>query len=256
MKIRSGKKLPNSEIFGKFLFSVKCAFTLVELVTLIAVLGVLATLLISAIHNVRVGSQQATCVRTLKDTVQGIELYTADLGKRPRSLSRVVRHLPRERNWNQFICPSDPAFDRTITTNHLFWGNLASASQEPWADQSDLRDPESGSWTAELAEVEETEPFSYLHPLSWRRAAWLRLMATGSETGMAVCQLHGVRVPINAVVPYFKRYLEYEGQTFRALRDGAVTKRRVFRPGALGEGPPGSEYPWEFYSDVILSPIR
>lgn len=230
-------------------------FTIVELLTVIAVVAVMATLVSSSIANARVRSEQMTCHGNLRQVLQSIELYSQDTGKRPRSLSRVIQHLPPQGATNLFICPSDPALRRTVTTN-LFWGNLANASQEPWAGQNDLRDPESGSWTAELAEVNETEPFSYLHPLSWRRAAWQRLAVLGGEAGTVICQLHGVRVPTPAAVPNFKHYLQYEGLVFRALRDGSVVKRRVFRPGSLGEGSPGSDYPWEFYSDALLPPMR
>ncbi len=230
-------------------------FTIVELLTVLAVVAVMATLVSSAIANARVRSEQMTCHGNLRQVLQAIEMYSQDTRKRPRSLSRVIQHLPPQGATKVFICPSDPALRRAVTTN-LFWGNLANASQEPWAGQNDLRDPESGSWTAELAEVNETEPFSYLHPLSWRRAAWQRLAVLGGDAGSVICQLHGVRVPTPAVVPNFKHYLQYEGLVFRAIGDGSVVKRRVFRPGSLGEGSPGSDYPWEFYSDALLPPMR
>jgi prepilin-type N-terminal cleavage/methylation domain-containing protein len=230
-------------------------FTIVELLTVIAVMAVMATLVSSALANARVRSEQLVCQGNLRQVLQAIEMYSRDTGKRPRSLSRVIQHLPAQGPSNIFICPSDPALRRSITTN-LFWGNVANASQEPWAGQNDLRDPESGSWTAELAEVNETEPFSYLHSLSWRRAAWQRLAILGAEAGTVICQLHGVRVPAPAAVPNYKHYLQYEGLVFRAVRDGSVVKRRVFRPGSLGEGSPGSDYPWEFYSDALLPPVR
>ncbi len=230
-------------------------FTVVELLSLLAVVATLATLASSAVAHARVRSQQVTCRENLRQVVRAIELYTSDTEKRPRSLSRVIQHTHEGRATNRFICPSDPALRRGMITN-LFWGNIANASQEPWMGQNDLRDPESGSWTLELLEVNETEPFSYLHPLSWRRQAWQRLAAMGSETGMAICQLHGVRVPTSATAPNFKDFLRYEGLVLRAQRDGTVTSRRVFRPGVTGAEPPGSDYPWEFYTDTQGVPLR
>jgi len=233
-------------------------FNVVELMTLVALVGVLATLLASAMANARVRGQQTVCMANLGQVLRAIDLYTADTGKRPRSLTRVMQHDPARFRSELLICPSDPelrgSVNRTRATNQ-FWGNLANASQETWI-QGDLREPESGSWTAELAETEETLPFSYLHPLGWRRPAWQRLAGLSPAAGMAVCQLHGVKVPPPPAAPGFKPYLLYEGQVFRAQRDGAVVKRRVFRPGVTAEGQPGSDYPWELYVDSQPGTLR
>lgn len=230
---------------------VECGgFTHTELISLLAICGVVATLVVSAVGNAQIHSRKVRCFSNLRQVALGIEAYSAETGKRPRSLSRVILQEPKLRDAGVFVCPSDPGLQGADLTNR-FWGNLANASQEPWAGQSDLRDPESGSWTAELAEVSESEPFSYLHPLSWRRLAWQRLAILGSETGLAVCQLHGVRVPANAANPNFKQYLQYEGAIIRGRLDGSVVQRRVFRPGLGSDGIPGADYPWEFYTDVL-----
>lgn len=225
-------------------------FTRTELLSVLAICAVLATLVVSAVGNAQIRSRKSKCFSNLRQVALGIEAYSAETGKRPRSLSRVILQEPRLKEQGVFVCPSDPGLQGSEPTNR-FWGNLANASQEPWAGQSDLRDPESGSWTAELAEVSESEPFSYLHPLSWRRMAWQRLAILGSETGLAVCQLHGVRVPAHAANPNFKQYLRYEGAIVRGRLDGSVVQRRVFRPGLGSDGIPGADYPWEFYTDVL-----
>jgi hypothetical protein len=169
-----------------------------------------------------------------------------------------MKHAPAEIRPSVFICPSDPALRQPAgkaRATNTYWGNFANASQEPWL-QSDLRDPESGSWTLELAEVTETEPFSYLHPLAWRRPAWQRLAALGPETGTAVCQLHGVKVPPPPPSLGFKPYMQYEGELLRAGNDGSVVNRKVFRAAATSESPPGSDYPWEFYTDTPQASSR
>jgi len=128
--------------------------------------------------------------------------------------------------------------------------------------------PEEGSWEAEVREVSERVAFSYLHPLSWRREAWQRLLqGKGSQVGTVACQLHGVRSP----APGHRPFNEFEGQTLRAQRDGAVIGRKIFRvePAPQGFAAPGvptrayaapvsgaltvpindHDYPWEFYAD-------
>ncbi|HAB15711.1 MAG TPA: hypothetical protein PLX89_01750 [Verrucomicrobiota bacterium] len=233
------------------------AFSFVELLTLLAVLAVLGTLLTSFVGNSRVRARQITCMANLRQVGQAIELYTKETKRRPRTLSRVMQ-FEASPTAKTFLCPADPALRRPEgpdRATNLFWGNFANASQEPWG-QDDLRDPESGSWAAELAEVQESEPFSYLHPLSWRRSAWQRLASLGPDTGAAVCQLHGVRIPASVTIPSFKYFLQYEGQVFRVQHDGAVVDRKVFRPGAGTDKPAGTDYPWELYTDAQLTPSR
>ncbi|MBX3731625.1 MAG: hypothetical protein KF791_03420 [Verrucomicrobiae bacterium] len=233
-------------------------FTLVELLSLLSLLAVLLTLGLALFANARVRRQQMVCMDNLRLVARAVHEFEGDPGKRPRSFTRVMTALPSGIQPANFLCPSDPALrgaaDRLRATN-TYWGNQANASQEPWT-QTDLREPESGSWSAEMAEIKETEPFSYLHPLGWRRPAWQRLVGTGRDFGLVVCQLHGVRVPPAPIWQGFKPYLQYEGEMFRGTDDGAVLKRKVFRPGATADGPPGTDYPWEFYTDVVPGQSR
>jgi len=233
-------------------------FTLVELLSLLSVLAVLLTLLSAMVANARVRRQRTACTDNLRQVARAVHDHSVIQGKRPRSFSRVMASLDASVSPARFLCPADPALrggpGRERATN-AYWGNYANASQESWT-QANLREPESGSWSAEMLEVKETEPFSYLHPLSWQRMAWQRLTGTGPDFGVAACQLHGVRVPPLPVWMGFKPFLQYEGETFRATDDGAVVRRKVFRPGATPEGPPGSDYPWEYYTDVPPGPLR
>ncbi|MEN9734916.1 MAG: hypothetical protein RLZ45_2911 [Verrucomicrobiota bacterium] len=230
-------------------------FTRIELATLVAMAAVLATLLSAFLSNSRIHGRLTTCSEHLKRVVEAVDGYEHQTSRRPRALSRVMPPSVRADRDNPFLCPADPAWRMTGTSN-LFWGTIANASQEPWAGQGDLREPESGSWAAELAEVNETEPFSYLHPLSWRRDAWRRLAVLGPETGIAVCQLHGVRVPNPTTSPDFRAFRQYEGLLLRGSHDGSVVRRRVFKAGFAIEAPAKPQYPWEFYSDAPPPPLR
>lgn len=230
----------------------RAAFSLVELWSTLATVGVVMTLIASLVANARIRRQRMVCMDNLRQVSGEVHAYSEENGKRPRSFSRVITSRSDRIAARTFLCPSDPALrgpaGKERATN-AYWGNYANASQEPWT-QTDLREPELGSWSAELAEVKETEPFSYLHPLGWLRPAWQRLTGQGKDFGVAVCQLHGVKVPPAPGSIGFKPYLQYEGEVFRGSDDGAVVKRKVFRPGATAEGPPGVDYPWEFYTDV------
>lgn len=236
----------------------RSGFSQVELLSVLALAGVIMTLISSMVANARIRRQRAVCMDNLRLVSRAVHAYSERNEKRPRSLSRVMATLPGAIVPRNFICPSDPALrgptGKDRVTNS-FWGNFANASQEPWS-QTDLREPESGSWSAELAEVKETEPFSYLHPLGWRRLAWQRLVGQGRDFGTAVCQLHGVKVPPAPGALGFKPYLQYEGEVFRGTDDGSVLKRKVFRPGATADAPAGTDYPWEFYTDTNPGSVR
>lgn len=242
-------------------------FTLVELLTVVALVAVLATLTVSALSAARTRSQQVTCGNNLRQIALAVEIYHDDTGRRPRSLTRLTTRPTWIAHPRSLICPGDPARRSDGSTNAA-WGNLANHGQEP-AEMSLIGTPEERTWEAELRETTETVPFSYLHPLAWRREAWQRLTSGGNQVGVAVCQLHGVRVPGEAARPH----TAYEGRTLRAQRDGAVVVRKIFRTagsspptlsgtvrpqptdGALTVGTDRPDYPWEFYTDAPPPPL-
>lgn len=243
-------------------------FTMVELLTVIAIVAVLATLIASSVAGAKLRSQQAVCMGNLRQIALAVEIYSDDTGKRPRSVTRLTQRPSWLAHPRVLLCPGDPALRNPVApqrgTNPPAWGNFANASQEPWLDASGgIREPETGSWQAELAEAEETVTFSYLHALGWRKQAWQRLVAVGSDAGVAVCQLHGVKVPRASLPADAKPFLNYEGRTLRAQRDGAVVPRKIFR--SLASSPDAStsagqvnrsaDYPWEFYADSV-PPLR
>lgn len=243
------------------------AFTVVELLTVVAIVAVLATLLVSATAGTRRRSNEVVCRNNLRQVAVAVELYQDETMRRPRSLTRLTTRpslLPRTQ---VLVCPADPAAPRAAVPGEVScWGNQVNGSQEPHVGR--VGQPEEGSWEAEVREVSERVAFSYLHPLSWRREAWQRLLqGKGSQVGTVACQLHGVRSP----APGHRPFNEFEGQTLRAQRDGAVVGRKIFRvepapqrfsapgiptraysapvSGALTVPINDNDYPWEFYAD-------
>jgi type II secretory pathway pseudopilin PulG len=235
----------------------------VELLTILALLAVLATLATSSVAGAKLRSQQTVCTGNLRQLALAAEIYSAETGKRPRSVSRLTHRAAWLAEPKTLLCPSDPAL-RTPGSTNATWGNIANASQEPWnMDRTAFGNPENGSWQIELAESVESVSFSYLHTLGWRRQAWQRLSTAGPTAGVAVCQLHGVKVPATSLpAAAIKPYMNWEGRTFRAQRDGAVVPRKIFRSAGTGgvgteltttaiQPAPGSDYPWEFYADAV-----
>ncbi len=246
-------------------------FTLVELLTVIAIVAVMATLLFSAASGARTRSNQVVCRNNLRQAAVAVEMYQDDMARRPRSFTRLAARPSIIRNPKVFICPADPALKTPAgpqSKSNAFWGNRVNASQEPMVGRAGA--PEEGSWEQEIRETTESIAFSYLHPLAWRRDAWTRLMqGRGNQVGVVACQLHGLRSPVQGRRPF----TEFEGQTLRAQRDGAVIPRKIFRTmaapsGTAAYGTPlramadpvegtltvlmtDDDYPWEFYTDAV-----
>ena len=224
--------------------------------TIIAVLAILATLLFSGITGARKRSRQSICAGNLRQIAVAVQTYQNEFGRRVRSLTRLAQKETLLTNTNAFICPEDvvQAVRSAEGLTNAAWGNSASPAQDPgiFPKKGDL---DEASWELEVIETKEKLPFSYLHALAWRRSAWQRLTDLGKPSGMAVCQLHGVRTDPSRN-PGVKLFLTWEGLTLRAQRDGAVVIRRLFR----GDSPTSAEgvsivpwtpddYPWEYYTD-------
>lgn len=232
----------------------RAAFTLIELLTVVAIIGVLATLILAAVSRARTRAHETTCLGNLRQIALAAEIYISDNHKRPRSFTRLINKPGPLENSRAVICPADPGLKmrtavRQGTSNELTgWGNRANSSQQPiWALQQ--RDPDGVSYETELRDMEESYCFSYLHVFGWRRPAWEKLESAGETPGLSVCQLHGIALRKESHGA--GTYLDYEGKTLRARRDGSVAPRRILRPEPQnGSNTPATEdYPWDLYLD-------
>lgn len=248
--------------------SAASAFTVVELLTVVAIVAVIATLLSSAMAGARRRSHQVVCRNNLRQVALAVETYQDETSRRPRSVTRLATRPSLLPAAKVLVCPADPGVRQPGGASpSSCWGNRVNATQEPSSGR--VGTPEEGSWENEVREVSEHVAFSYLHPLSWRREAWQRLtQGKASQVGTIACQLHGVRSPS----PGHRPFTEFEGQTLRAQRDGAVVGRKIFRvplaspPAVASPTPPqpayaapvagtltvpldDHAYPWEFYAD-------
>ena len=165
----------------------RSGFTLIELLTVIAIIGVLATLLASALASAKTKSQRTVCLGNLHQISVAVNLYTDDTGRRPRSMTRLTLKPSLLAGPRSLLCPADPVLLRPRgpkgETNQA-WGNRANGSQELYSYD---KNPEAGSFQAELAEKTETVPFSYLHPLGWAKQAWQKLASQGGQAGVSAC---------------------------------------------------------------------
>jgi prepilin-type N-terminal cleavage/methylation domain-containing protein len=262
--VTSSRGAAHPECHARAAGSPACGFTLIELLTVIAIIGILATLLLAALARVKMKSSESTCSGNLRQIVLGAEIYQDDTARRPRSLSRLSTRPSWLGNTRIFICPNDWVYKQSQShpkqgETNSSWGKLVGPLQEPsWAKTGT---PEEGTWDAELRETTETVAYSCLHCLAWQRPSWNALAGVpGNQAGIAACELHGIRSRPSTELGSFS-FRDYEGRTFRAQRDGAVVRRRILRStqsAAAGDtlvapAKDNNDYPWEFYTDLALN---
>jgi prepilin-type N-terminal cleavage/methylation domain-containing protein len=190
-------------------FTGKTGFTLVELLTVIAIIGVLATLLMTALSTAKRKARQAACTSNLHQISLALNMYLDDHERRPTNLSVLVssKYLPSP---GVLRCPEDKIGN---------WGGLVETTGNGSLPIISL--------VMEASVPMETSgviPYSYLHPLPWDNSAWDRLMKADPSAGIAVCQLHG----LGKQNPSFPSIRDFEGLILRAQRDGSVVRRQIF----------------------------
>ena len=184
------------------------AFTLVELLTVIAIIAILASLLMTAVASAKKKSRAIVCTFNLHQISLALDVYLDDFGKRPPDVGDLVsaKYLTEPRS---LICPEDK------TGN---WGRLVSLGNPSnafmWLIQP--------GWVSSSNSAGALRYSYLLHPLNWDELMWNRLMQTGGSAGVAACQLHGLGKQDNPDVH------NYSGLLLRAQRDGAVVRRQLF----------------------------
>lgn len=219
---------------------------------MLAIIGVLATLLLTALGSAKRKARQAACTSNLRQIALALGMYLEDEEKRPADLAALARskYLPAEA---VLLCPEDK------TGN---WGGLVDAAAAPMTLPPTMAIAP-GRAAASPNDSVPSVRYSYLNPLRWDQEAWNRLLKAGWQAGMVACQLHGYGKP-NLSYPTVR---DFEGLTLRALRDGTVVRRQVFWAPTLDRSaPPNAEaglafdsampvrapqanYPWELFLD-------
>ena len=172
------------------------AFTLIELLTIIGIVAVLASLLMTALASAKKKARAVVCTSNLHQFSVALEVYLDDSGGRRPAVSNLVArgYLSSQ----SLLCPEDK------TGN---WGQWAAGGI---LGSSPTNSPGGINW-------------SYLvQPLSWDDAEWSSLVTAGSLAGVAACQLHGLG---NQDTPDIRNY---SGLLLRAQLDGSVIRRQFF----------------------------
>ena len=133
--------------------SSRCAFTLLELLVVIAVIGILAALLLTVLSRAKARAQQTACLSNLKQIGLGIHLYADEHDDTLPGIV-ITNGMPWSYQWRffkeltksydglngqsspndkLFACPAD-----TFYYSNTNWTPLIRASMhdDPWADYS------------------------------------------------------------------------------------------------------------------------
>ena len=234
-------------------------FTLIELMTVIAIIAVLSTMFLSAALNVKKRAQIAKCSSNLRQISMAIQMFLDDENRVPKSLIQLnsLGYLPTR---GIFSCPGDKIGN---------WGGLVAEGLSLLASMNEKASsgPPGMSPNSEPSRVGNPFPqpidFSYLHPFHLRQRTWDALIKYGKkDAGVVACQLHGIRQDSYSMPSIYA----YSGLVLRGNVSGSVVTRQIFwnqndrariRPGSAfleaNLAPKDLDISlWKFFSD---SPI-
>jgi prepilin-type N-terminal cleavage/methylation domain-containing protein len=188
-------------------------FTLIELLTVIAIIGVLATLTSATLVNAQRKSRKAVSTSNLRQIALAFNLYLDDQQRRPVSFQQLV--ATKNISERVLLCPED-----RIIKN---WAGVLEAQDlgriTPNADAAGPSRP-GDDLKSSTAEV----PHSYFKSFDFFNDTWQKI-ERNTMAGIAACQLHGLGRQSRERMP---RLSDYQGLVLRALKDGSVVTRQLF----------------------------
>ncbi|BCW94672.1 MAG: prepilin-type N-terminal cleavage/methylation domain-containing protein [Fimbriimonadales bacterium] len=201
------------------------AFTLMELLVVVAIIALLVALITPVVFHVLERSRQSACISNLRQIGIAIKSYQEDYGGvYPENLARTQ---PYVKSAELYLCPSDPTRGKGVIGEGLDTSYLSILRFLHAAMTDRERTPDVVS-----ARV---------------------LMATDPNYGLVVCQSHGTRETPGEDT--LISYGSHSGLILRLRNDASVARVRVQvvctqEGGTLSGGVPT----WHLYSDVRPCP--
>ena len=197
-------------------------FTLVELLTVIAIIAVLATLVSASLGNAQRKGRKAVSTSNLRQIAIAFNIYLDDRDKRPETFRQLVEN--KYLNERVLICPED-----RIVKN---WAGLLEMADPGRKQGIDANLPgraggpsDTNSWA-----FSEDIPHSYFKSFDYHDEIWEQI-DKDPRGGVAACQLHGIGRQRKDEPPSMAAY---QGLVLRALKDGSVVPLQVYWDGMTG----------------------
>ena len=187
------------------------AFALIELLTVIAIIAVLATLLGATLGSAKRQARKTASISNLRQIALAIDLYREDYRERPGNYrAPVEKKYLSER---VLICPEDRVFHD--------WAGLIERSNPLWNRAG-------GGPAGNLLEPPKPDlSHSYFKSFHLSDEEWARI-ERDPLGGVAACQLHGIGRQEREAPPSLAGY---QGLVLRALKDGSVIPRQIYWNG-------------------------
>lgn len=182
---------------------------MIELLTVVAVIGVLATLLVSALHSAQRKTRKTVSINNLRQIAIALQAYVDDYAERPVMYQSMVarKYLHRK----SLACAEDKSPENN-------WAGLAAPFH------ASNRNPTPATSFGPGSEL----PHSYFKSFDFNKDLW-QLIENDPLGGIAACQLHGIGKPDWQ----HPQAASMNGLVLRALKGGSVVARQVYDPSFL-----------------------
>jgi type II secretory pathway pseudopilin PulG len=188
----------------------------VELLTVIAIIAVLATLVSASLANAQRKGRKAVSTSNLRQIALAFNLYLDDRDKRPEAFRQLVDN--KYLNERVLICPED-----RIVKN---WAGELEKLDAGRKSSVVVALPGRENPGAQLENLEEL-PHSYFKAFDYHDEIWDQIDKS-PRGGLAACQLHGIGRQRKDEPPSMAAY---QGLVLRAVKDGSVVPLQVFWDG-------------------------
>lgn len=201
---------------------------MVEVLTVIAIIAVLATLLSASLGNAQRKGRKAVSTSNLRQIAVAFNLYSDDHEKRPLQFRDMVeRKYLTER---VLICPEDRI--------HKNWAGLLEGNDLGRKQSDTTPSPGRGEVNVGVTNAFGADvPHSYFKSFDYFDEIWAQI-EKAPHGGIAACQLHGIGRQSKDQPPSMDAY---QGLVLRALKDGSVINRQIYWSGLGTFSPPASD---------------